>query len=219
MAYIDRAENRDRSGPIVAVIAIHAGLGFVLVTGLSGTIQAIVEDPPIIGINIQDETPPDQPRPPEQRRETADSTPKAPETTFTFPRTRPFEVEPAELPEFDDVILLPPTWSARDLMPTTSFDPIPPRPTNDPAKWVTTRDYPSSPLRRGQEGIAKFRLEVAASGKVDECIITRSSGVAQLDQATCRYVSKRAKFHPARDGSDKPMAGYYESSVSWVIPD
>ncbi|MFN2100097.1 energy transducer TonB [Altererythrobacter sp. MF3-039] len=219
MAYVDTAGSRNRSGPIAAVIAIHAGLGFVLVSGLSTAIITTIEED-FGAVEFPVAPPPDVDDPPPQPENSAvKQSFTAPEPMFELNREPSMEVEPAVLPDFDDVIRVPIDLPKVDFTPTVSFDPIPPRPRNSPANWVTTRDYPSSPLRRGEEGITRFRLSVSANGTIESCTVTRSSGVTLLDQATCRYVSKRAKFHPGRDSSDKPVAGHYDSSVSWVIPD
>jgi protein TonB len=54
---------------------------------------------------------------------------------------------------------------------------------------------------------------------VTGCTITRSTGHAALDKATCDLVSKRGRFDAARDGNGKPVAGSYSNSVRWSIPE
>lgn len=218
MAYLDTPQARSQPGAVAAVIAIHAGIGYLVITGLSAVIfeKDEPEWKPIIDFPVAPA--PDTPKPPERRPEQTETT-YTPPSKITLPRLEVEFPPPLDFPELGDLDLGLEKFPVGDPTPPVSFEPAPPRPRNDPARWVTTADYPSSPLRRGQEGLTRFRLEIAANGRIENCTITASSGVPQLDKATCRYVSKRASFHPARDTADQPVAGRYDSSVSWVIPD
>ena len=60
---------------------------------------------------------------------------------------------------------------------------------------------------------------VGTNGKVSSCEITRPSGNGQLDGATCRYISQRARFDPATDDTGAKVVGTYSGTVSWEIPD
>ena len=61
-------------------------------------------------------------------------------------------------------------------------------------------------------------VTVGADGRVSGCDIVRSSGYRGLDQATCRAVTRRARFRPATDGNGQNVAGSYSNSVRWQIP-
>ena len=62
MAYIDARQGWNRPGPIAAVVAIHAGIGFLLVTGLTATvIEHIEKNLPTIDFPT---TPPEAETPP-----------------------------------------------------------------------------------------------------------------------------------------------------------
>ena len=93
-----------------------------------------------------------------------------------------------------------------------------PRPTNANS-WISDTDYPAGALRDRREGTAGFRLSVIANGKVKDCVITASSGSADLDGATCSNIIKRARFSPAEDASGKAVDASYSSRVSWKLPD
>jgi protein TonB len=54
---------------------------------------------------------------------------------------------------------------------------------------------------------------------VTGCTITRSTGHAPLDAATCELVTKRARFDAARDTSGRAAAGQYKGSITWQIPE
>jgi TonB family protein len=92
------------------------------------------------------------------------------------------------------------------------------KPKNNPGSWVTTNDYPSRSLQQEQEGTTGFRVEIGPDGRVVSCMVTASSGHALLDEATCRNVTRRARFDPALDSDGNPTNGFYSNRVSWRIP-
>jgi protein TonB len=99
------------------------------------------------------------------------------------------------------------------------FKPVGAVPRGKPGTWVTNGDYRPRWIRENMTGSARFTLEIDATGKVSNCTITRSTGHAELDAATCQLVTKRARFDAARDGHGKPVAGSYSNSVNWNIPE
>jgi protein TonB len=46
----------------------------------------------------------------------------------------------------------------------------------------------------------------------------RFSGNAELDAATCKLVTQRARFNPAKDGEGQLTSSSYSNRVKWVIP-
>ena len=87
------------------------------------------------------------------------------------------------------------------------------------AQYVTDADYPALAIRRGEQGIAGFALDVDAAGRVSACTITQTSGSAQLDETTCRIMRERAQFTPARDRRGHAVADHVESRLRWVLPE
>ena len=94
------------------------------------------------------------------------------------------------------------------------------------AALVTSADYPAEAMRAGEQGTTGFRLAVGADGSVTGCDILQSSGSASLDAATCRLMTSRARFTPARDAAGKPTTDTFTSRIAWrleqgnmVIPD
>lgn len=102
--------------------------------------------------------------------------------------------------------------------PVLAAEPQPPTPSNNPGEWVTTADYPSEAFGQGTSGTVGFRVIVARDGKVSNCQVISGSGSQALDEATCRLVSFRARFTPARDGRGNPVEGAYSNRVRWVLP-
>ena len=95
--------------------------------------------------------------------------------------------------------------------------PVGASPRGNPARWITSDDYPDGAYFGEQEGTTGFRLDVAADGRASACTITASSGNAALDNTTCALVMRRARFNPAiQDG--KPVPGTYANRVRWDLP-
>jgi periplasmic protein TonB len=88
----------------------------------------------------------------------------------------------------------------------------------NPASWANTNDYPSRALSQEREGTTGFRVSIGADGRVTDCQITSSSGHADLDQATCSNVKRRARFTPAKDDDGNPTTGSYSNRIRWQIP-
>lgn len=94
----------------------------------------------------------------------------------------------------------------------------PPRPSNDPAYWVTNDDYPTSALRDRVDGMVSFRLSVDATGRVTRCDVVASSGRDDLDNRACEAVSVRARFRPARDAAGNAVESTLIRRVQWTLP-
>jgi TonB family protein len=88
----------------------------------------------------------------------------------------------------------------------------------DPANWIAVTDYPAAALREKRVGVVAFRLTVAKDGHVSQCLVTKSSGHSDLDYATCTAIIRRAKFSAALGNNGAPVEGFYESRVSWKLP-
>jgi protein TonB len=127
-------------------------------------------------------------------------------------------------PTDDPVDTLPmpnpgPTASPEPPRPAPTFTAQRVRPRNDPSDWLSTDDYPRAPLVDGVEGTAAYRLIVGTNGRVSACEITRSTGNDQLDQATCKFILRRARFEAATDETGAKVVGSYTGNVRWEIPD
>lgn len=220
MAYLD-TRSRPSFGSMAAVIAIHGAVGAALILGL--TVSGVIA-PPDVPIPTFEVKPPPPPLPPEPRpSEPAASQPKlhVPLPPIPIPVPRPpmdateLVLPPVPTPQPGPRALPTPHIPA----PTPSFAPLAAKPRNDPARWVSTEDYRSNWIRQEMTGKARFRLEIAADGRVTSCTITGSSGHPQLDAATCALVSKRAKFQPARGSEGEPVRGSYSNAIDWQLPE
>lgn len=220
MSYVTHSQDpRRRATAVAGVVAIHAAIGAVLVTGLSFTGVIKLDQRPKTTFIPEAKDPPPPPPPDKIVPEVAKFVaPKPPVDLTQFTPIQPKVFDPLDIP--DPVVIPQPAPSlAPQPRPQPSFAPKRAAPRNDAARWVVTDDYPSRALREGAEGVAGFRVVVGSDGKVDACEITNSSGNAELDAATCRNVSRRARFDAATDGNDQKVVGSYASQVRWQIPD
>lgn len=79
-------------------------------------------------------------------------------------------------------------------------------------------DYPAAAVAAREEGPVAFRLDVGPNGRVEGCAITGSSGSAELDSATCRLLTSRARFTPARDSAGNPVQDSVAGRIVWRLP-
>lgn len=227
MAYLQNSNWRERPGAVAGVIVVHGLIGYALVAGLDASqIVETVKNPQ--GIFVPEvKLPPPPPRPqPTVEPDLKLTTPPAhaPSPPLDLSTTRPaVDVTDVVIPQIDEVITryVPGPTPAPEpaISPRPAFDPVSARPRNDPGSWVTEADYRSSWINREMVGTARFRLEIGAGGKVEQCTITGSSGYPELDRATCDLVTRRARFDAAKDVTGARTSGTYASSVRWQLPD
>lgn len=91
-------------------------------------------------------------------------------------------------------------------------------PLTDTATWFVPADYPPAAIASKAEGITHFVLTVGVNGGASACRVTRSSGDASLDAATCKALMARAAFHPIVDRKGKPTTATFENVVRWRLP-
>lgn len=103
-------------------------------------------------------------------------------------------------------------------------DPAPgPVNTNARARYPLSRyvsisdDYPAAALRNNEQGRVAFALAIDANGRVNGCRITRSSGSAALDAATCRIMRARARYTPARDARGIAVPDADVGVIDWIL--
>ena len=219
MSYLDLRQ-RPNVASMAAVVAIHAVVGSALVLGL--TVSGVIPKPEIFtGIDIRpSDPPPPPPAPVDKPAAKVENTIVAPLPPIPLPTQGPVidttEVipppQPPMQPGLGDTIKPRPS-------PAPSFAAVAARPRNDPLGWITAADYRSNWITKEMTGRARFRLDIAADGRVTGCAITASSGHPELDAATCTLVSKRARFQPGRDTSGAAAASSYSNAIDWRLPD
>lgn len=219
MAYVQQSW-RDRPGAVTAVVAIHAVIGYALVTGLGySKIIEVVKNPGAIFIPDVPLPPPPPEPVPQPTQKAIDPPMVAPLPKFDVgPQRPPVETTPNIVPSPDVRPYIAPLPTPTPA-PRPAFDAVGASPRGNPASWVTVDDYRTNWINRELTGVARFRLDVGANGRVSNCTITASSGHPELDKATCALVTTRARFAPAKDGSGAAVSGSYANAVRWELPE
>lgn len=215
MAYADQQMSGNRITAFFIVALIHIFVGYALVTGLAYEAAKKVLQK-VTTVDIKEEEKKEEPPPPPPKKVETPPPPVAPPVKINVAVAPPQIVTVQTPPPPAPIILVAP--------PAAPVAPPPPagptsgaKPKGAPGNWVTTNDYPSRALREEREGTTGFRLSVGPDGRVTDCQITSSSGHADLDQATCDNLRRRARFTAALQGG-QPVAGSYTSRTRWVIP-
>lgn len=92
-----------------------------------------------------------------------------------------------------------------------------PVPLSEPGSWIRDSDYPAYAETWNLEGSVEVVLSVSPTGRVSGCTVAVSSGIMDLDSATCALLEQRARFKPARL-KGRPVAGDYRKKVNWSQP-
>lgn len=221
------ANRRPNAAALAGALGIPGAFGALLIVGLAVTVVTVPKPPNPTATSVA-EIPLPPPPPPTDEKSQADNKVANPTTVTDIPVIPSPPITPPVI--FDGPITIPtmPPGTEGPIVtgtpgpvpsPASLYDPVGAKAKGNPGNWVTNDDYRPRWIIEGLEGTARFTLQIDARGKVSGCTITRSTGHAALDAATCDLVSKRARFDAARDATGKPVAGSYSNSVTWRIPE
>lgn len=223
------ANRRPNPAALAGALGIPGAFGALLVVGLAVTVVTVPDKPRLKGETITDTVlpppPPPTPDKPQPDSKTATTTTATAPPTTSRPTNLPVDLGMGDpVPSYtgpgDFSGTGPVEFTIPGPAPSASpFKPVGAVPRGNTGKWVTNDDYRPRWIREDMAGRAAFTLNIDATGKVAGCTITRSTGHAPLDAATCELVTERARFTAARDSSGKPVAGSYSGSVTWRIPE
>jgi len=82
---------------------------------------------------------------------------------------------------------------------------------------IAPKDYPEGAVRRRAQGTTYIRFVVRPDGRVQNCVVTRSSGHRDLDAATCRLLERNLRYRAARDASGRPIAEVVQGRQDWEL--
>lgn len=218
MAYADQRMSQGKITAIIIVALLHALLGYAFITGLAyNVVKKVAKD--LKTFDVTEEPPPPEEAPPPPPPEKV----VEPPPVVTPPPIVRTNTAPA--PIIQTVNVAPPPV----ITPTAPPAPPPPpkpkvaaqraAPRGNPGSWATDEDYPPSAQRAGAAGTSGFRLTVGTDGRVTACSITSSSGNSALDDATCKLVTRRARFTPAKDETGAAVTDTYANRIVWRIPE
>lgn len=222
MAYADQSMSGNKVAAIVIVALIHIFIGYALVTGLAyEAYKKAVQKVTTVEIK-EDEPKEEPPPPPPEKKVEAPPPPVAPPVKINVATTPPdiATVTVAPPPAPPVVIAGPPIVAP----PAPPAPPAPKgatsavQPRGNPGSWATDADYPQRALREERAGTTGFRVTVGADGRVVDCTVTSSSGSPDLDDATCKNVTRRARFKPAMENGVAVQSSY-SNRIRWVIPE
>jgi len=84
------------------------------------------------------------------------------------------------------------------------------------AGGFTPRDYRDAGLPRGTFATVEVSFRVRSDGEADQCRIVASSGIAAVDNATCRAIEQRFLYRPALDGAGRPIDWTVRTDYTWA---
>lgn len=219
MSYAQRKEiSGNRTVAIVIVALIHALLGYAIVTGLAyNVIKKAAED--LKTFDVEEEPPPPEeiPPPPEDMPDVPPPPTQPPpmvRTNVTPPTIRVQEsIAPPPVYRPPAVIVAPPRPPTPPPVRT-----VPPRSASGNLQGlIRPDDYPSSALSNDEQGTVTVSLSIGTNGRVSGCSVSSSSGSRSLDSTTCRVLTSRARFTPARDSQGNPTTGTHSQRITWRL--
>lgn len=77
--------------------------------------------------------------------------------------------------------------------------------------------YPKESLERREEGTVGYRVEVDRRGELKTCEVTRSSGFAALDRATCEILIRNGKFRTRTNAEGRKVQYTHDGNIVWKI--
>jgi TonB family protein len=84
-------------------------------------------------------------------------------------------------------------------------------------KLFSSDDYPFVSLVNNDSGTVKIALLVNEQGRVADCSVIETSGVAMLDAQSCAVVTARARFTPAIGKDGKPTKDSFIETINWKL--
>jgi len=221
----------DRAKAVAAVVAVHAALAFVILSGLNvRVVNEAVER--LKTFNLEQPPPPPPPPPPQQRLE---------------PRMKKPAGAPAKKAEPAPVVAPPTPLPVQSPLPAAKVAGTGSASTSGaaasgsgtgaggagngsggggygdysrftPARLVS--NIPNSEYGRLAatgipSGLVGVRILVGPDGSVSNCRIARSSGDSSVDDLVCQLTERYVRFSPARDPSGRPVAQEITYFPNW----
>ena len=220
MAYADRSTGGSRIVSIVIVSVVVALLAYGFVNGLTFSyVKKLTEKLNTFDVVEPPPPPPDKPPPPPPEQPQLQTPPVVSPPPLVRVQSPPPTIVTVQTPPPAAPIVV------RAAAPAPVPAPGPPvisraaGPKGDPSQWVTTDDYPSDALSAEAQGTSKIRWEINAAGRVENCVVTASSGNSSLDRAACSNITRRGRYTPAQDAAGNPVRSSSQRNVVWRLPE
>lgn len=232
-SYTGTADRPDRAKAIAAVIAIHAGLAFIILTGLNvPVVQQAVEK--LTTINITQPPPPPPVQPPPKPAPVPQAAKKPQGASAKKAEPSPVVAPQPKLPVPSPV---PAAKVAGTASATTSGAASSGLGTGaggigsgiggggtqgfTPARKITkipNREYRRLADSGMAAGSVAITIRVNTDGTVSNCRVVRSSGNSYADSLMCQLTVEYVRFSPARDPSGRPVAQDVTFAPNWWRP-
>ena len=223
--YLGTADRPDRAKAVAAVIAVHAALAFVILSGLNvRTVGEAVER--LKTFDIEQPPPPPPPPPPEPKPQ---------------PQMKRTAGAPAKKAEASPIVAPPPKIPVPSPLPAAKVAGTGSASTSGagtsgtgtgsggsgygpggggtgdftPARKLTKipdREYRQFAATGLPYGNVAITIRVNPDGTVSNCRVARTSGSATADALMCQLTAEYIRFAPARDPAGRAVA----EDVTWV---
>ena len=229
--YLHGDRIRDRAWAIAGVVAVHALLAYVLLSGLALRVSERASDSFDL-IDVVIPLPPPPPRPPEEPSKPKGEASPPNLKTVPSPVVAPPSVVPAPSPIAAAPISSNGSASSSGASSVAGLGSGAGGAGNglggggsggggSRALLIRGRlndsDYPASAARAGIEGSVAVRFTVQPDGRVSGCQIVKSSGSNDLDNTTCRLIERRFRYRPARDVQGRAIAEVTTKLYTWGL--
>ncbi|HKC03910.1 MAG TPA: hypothetical protein VKC17_11480 [Sphingomicrobium sp.] len=230
-SYTGTADQPDRAKAITAVIAVHAGLAAIILTGLNvRVVSQVVEQLKTFDIRLPPPPPP-QPPPPTPRqhqakREAGAPAKKAEATPVVAPRPRlPVQSPIPAAPTAGQGSASSSGAAASGTGTGAGGSGNGPGGGGDYSKFTPARlvrnlsrgDYRDLTGGRMPEGAAIVALRVEPSGLASNCRVIRSSGDSSVDAGLCPLIVARLRFRPALNDQGQPISYQLQYVATWRL--
>jgi len=230
--YSGTANQPDRAKAIAAVVAVHAGLAAIILTGLNvRLVTQAVERLETFDIRVPPPPPPNPPPPqtkPHQAKREAGAPAKKAEPT-------PVVAPPSRLPVPSPIpaAKIAGTGSAATSGAAAAGNGTGAGGTGNgpggggdyskftPARRISRipdREYRVLAASGMQSGSVGVTIKVNTDGRVSNCRVARSSGNPYADGLMCQLTLRYIRFEPARDANGRPVAQDVTFFPNWWRP-
>lgn len=231
-SYSAAPDRPDQAKAIAAVIAVHAALAAIILTGLNGRILTqAVETLKTFDIRQPPPPPPEPPPPPARHAERAKleegaAGKKAEPSPVVAPEPKLPLPSPIAAAKVAGTGNAPNQGAAAAGTGTgaggtgtgrggggpgdfTGFTPA------QIIRRIPNREYRRISAGRIPQGSASIRFRVEPNGRMSNCRVVRSSGDAYVDSNVCDAAMRNMRFSPARDPSGRPIPYEMSYTPTW----
>jgi protein TonB len=230
-SYSGTANRPDRAKAIGAVLAVHAGLAAIILTGLNvRLVTQVVEQLKTFDIQVPPPPPPNppppKPKPHQTRRDAGAPAKKAEATPVVAPKPRLLVPSPVPAAAIAGRGSAPTSGAAAAGTGTGAGGSGNGPGGGDYSKFtparrisrIPDREYRSLAASGLQSGNVGVTIKVNTDGSVSNCRVARSSGNPAADSLMCQLTLRYIRFQSARDPDGRPVAQDVTFYPNWWRP-